>query len=91
MTDGAFIDRAQEILAGGPSQIPIFGTLLDGRACDPQWTWHPDPRDVAFADAAIELCDGLPSHIEADKDYWLNTVGSYCPWTAVVAAVDDGR
>jgi glucose/arabinose dehydrogenase len=91
ITNGAFIDRAKEILAGGRRQIPIFGTLLDRSACDPQWTWHPDPENVSFADAAIELCDGLPSHVEADKEYWLGTVGSFCPWSAVVGAVDDRR
>ncbi len=91
VTNGPFIDRAKELLATGGRQVPIFGTLLDGRACDPQWTWHTDPQNVSFADAATELCDGLPSHIEADKTYWLETVGSYCPWAAVVTAVDDRR
>jgi len=91
ITDPVFIDRALELLATGTRQVPIFGTLLDGRACDPQWTWQVDPADVVFADAAIELCDGLPSHIEADKAYWLGTVRSYCPWSAVVRAVDDRR
>jgi hypothetical protein len=91
VTNGAFIDRAKELLATGARQIPIFGTLLDGRACDPQWTWHVDPQNVSFADAAIELCDGLPSYIEANKTYWLETVGSFCPWSAIVAAVDDRR
>jgi glucose/arabinose dehydrogenase len=91
ITDSTFIDRALEQLAGGTRRIPIFGTLLDGRACDPQWTWQVDPANVLFADAAIELCDGLPSHIEADKAYWLGTVKSYCPWSAVVRSVDDRR
>ena len=90
-TDGPFIDRAKELLAGGPRQIPTFNKLLDGRSYDPQWTWHVDPQNLAFATAAIELCDGLPSGIEANKPYWLNTVGSYCPWSAVVRAVDDRR
>jgi aldose sugar dehydrogenase len=91
VTDGPFIDRAQELLATGKVQIPVFGTLLDGADCDARWSWHPDPADVVFADAAIELCDGLPSAVEADKDYWINTVGSYCPWAAMVTAVDDRR
>ncbi|MGH9798500.1 MAG: PQQ-dependent sugar dehydrogenase, partial [Candidatus Polarisedimenticolia bacterium] len=87
--DATFIDQAREILAGGAPQIPFFDALVDGPDCDPQWTWHVDPRQVRFVDAAIELCDGLPSHIEADKSYWLGTVGSFCPWTAVVEAVTD--
>jgi len=91
VTSDAFIDRALELLASGGRQIPIFGTLLDATGCDAQWSWQVDPLDVTFADAAIELCDGLPSHIEADRKYWLETVGSYCPWSAVVTAVDDRR
>jgi len=91
VTNGAFIDRAKQLLATGTRQIPIFGTLLDGRACDPQWTWHVDPQNVSFADAATEVCDGLPSYIEANKAYWLGTVGSYCPWSAVVTVVGDRR
>ncbi len=91
VTNGTFIDRAKQLLTTGGHQIPIFGTLLDGAACDPQWTWHVDPQNVSFADAAIELCDGLPSYIEANKAYWLGTVGSYCPWSAVVRGVDDRR
>lgn len=91
VTDGAFIDEAKSLLAEGKRRIPIFGTLLDGAACDAQWTWHPGAADVSFADVAIEVCDGLPSHIEADKEYWIGTVGQYCPWSAVVVAVDDRR
>ncbi len=91
VTDDAFIDRAKELLASGGRQVPVFNHLLDGRDCDPQWTWHTDPAEVAFADATIELCDGLPSDIEADKNYWFNTVGGFCPWSAVVVAVEDRR
>ncbi len=91
ITDDAFIDEAKRHLATGSARIPIFGGLFDGRDCDPQWTWHVDPANVMFADAAIEVCDGLPSHIEANKTYWLQTVRSYCPWSARVFAVDDRR
>jgi hypothetical protein len=87
--NGAFIDRAKDLLAGGDHQVPVFNTLLDGSDCDLQWTWHPDPVDMTFADAAIELCDGLPSSVEADKEYWFGI--GFCPWSAVVTAVDDRR
>jgi hypothetical protein len=91
VTNGVFIDRAKELLATGGRQVPVFNTLVDGADCDPQWSWHPDPQDVEFADATIELCDGRPSYVEANKDYWINTVGSFCPWSAIVTAVDDRR
>lgn len=87
----AFIDEAIALLSSGGQRIPSFGTLLDGTDCDLQWTWHPDPAEVGFTDFAIELCDGCPSHIEADKPYWLGTVDLYCPWSARVIAVHDRR
>lgn len=90
-TNDPFIDRAKQHLANGTTQVPIFNKLLDGRTYDPQWTWHVDPQNMMFGDSAIELCDALPSHIEGNKNYWINTVGSYCPWSAVVRAVDDRR
>ncbi len=90
-TNDAFIDEARAHLDAGTARIPMFQDLLDGRDGDPQWTWHPDPMDVSFADFAIEVCDAKPSFVEAAKDYWLGTVGQYCPWSAVVTAVDDRR
>lgn len=51
------------------------------------WNWHL--VDVEFTMASIELCDGRPSMVEANLDYWLHRVGRYCPWSArVVAALD---
>ena len=82
----AFIAEAEAQLAGlAPKRIPMFG-LVDHLGCDPQYSWAPHPVS-GFADRSIELCDGLPSHIEADRDYWLETVGSFCPWGAEVAVV----
>ena len=46
------------------------------------WRWHF--ADVALTEAAIELCDGRPSMVEADLNYWLNTVKSFCPWDSYV-------
>jgi glucose/arabinose dehydrogenase len=88
-TNGTFIDRAKTLLATGQRQVPVFSTLLDDRDCDPQWTWRPDPADMTFADFAIEVCDGLPSFVEADKPYWFSI--GFCPWSAIVTAVDDRR
>jgi hypothetical protein len=83
-----FIQEAQRLRDAGEQRVPSF-SLLDGIDCDPQWTWHVDPAGAAFADVTIEVCDGLPSHIENDKRYWLETLGTYCPWSARVVSVDD--
>ena len=90
-TADEFIDQAKALLATGEQRIPVFATLLDGTDCDRQWTWHPDAANQSFTELAIELCDGCPSHIEADKTYWFETVRQYCPWSARVVAVDDRR
>ena len=55
----------------------------DGGFNEP-WGWHMVPSTVHTADMAIELCDGRPSMVEADLDYWLGTVKQFCPWGAKV-------
>lgn len=54
------------------------------------YSWHLDPESVEFPDMAIELCDGLPSFVESDLDYWVDTVRTYCPWSARVLRRVDG-
>ena len=83
------IAMARAILSGQEGQKIIAGTLApgsDGYNRDPvtgrTWSWHLVPETIEFADAAIELCDGLPSHIENDQAYWLGTVRSFCPWSS---------
>lgn len=63
----------------------VIGTLVrgDGGFNGP-WSWHLDPATVRAVDSAIELCDGRPSMVEADLDYWIGTVRSFCPWGARV-------
>ncbi|MCS7083111.1 MAG: hypothetical protein N2561_07235 [Bacteroidetes bacterium] len=85
------IETARQILAGRLSQRIISGELRAGDGGfnrDPQtgrrWSWHLDPQTVVFAEVAIELCDGLPSHVEANLPYWLGTVRRFCPWSAFV-------
>jgi hypothetical protein len=48
------------------------------------WSWHLDPLSIEVPQVAIELCDGRPSMVQGDLDYWVDTVGMYCPWAARV-------
>ncbi len=48
------------------------------------WSWHMDPDEITFADLTVEVCDGCPHMIEEDLDYWIDTVGRYCPWSTDV-------
>jgi hypothetical protein len=63
----------------------VLGSIVEGDGgYNEPWSWHMVPSTVDTADASIELCDGRPSFIEDDLDYWLDTVGQFCPWGATV-------
>ena len=65
----------------------ISGKLVRGDGgFNAQWGWHLEPESVHAPDMAIELCDGRPSMVQADIDYWLASVKSFCPWGAKVVA-----
>jgi len=65
----------------------IIGSLASGNGgFNTGYGWHLEPSTVAVADVAIELCDGRPSDVQQNMAYWLNTVRSYCPWSARVIA-----
>jgi hypothetical protein len=51
--------------------------------------WHLDPQDITMGEAAIELCDGLPSYVEENVDEFLDRVGRYCPWAARLVELRD--
>jgi hypothetical protein len=37
----------------------------------------------------IELSDGLPSYLEAELNYWVDTVRYFSPWSASLVDVVD--
>jgi hypothetical protein len=93
-----FITNAKTIeqvlaLSNGQSAARIpSGRLVKGReAYNAPWSWHIDPEDVEMAEVTMELCDGRPSDVEKDIDYWVGTVGRFCPWSAVLVALKDYR
>ncbi len=84
-----------DILAvqSGESQAKILSGKIIGEPVDYNlpWSWHIDTQDIHMAEFTIELCDGLPSYIEDDLDYWVNTVGRFCPWGAEIVEIRDFR
>jgi hypothetical protein len=74
----AVVRRA--IKAGEAAGIPT-GRIYRGTRENAGHDWHL--RDVRLAEVTIELCDGRPSDLEADLDYWIGTVKRYCPWGAM--------
>ncbi len=74
----ALPEDQRTLFIGGPVARGDGGHNLD-------WSWHLVPSEWSLVEASIELCDGTPQMVEDDLDYWVDTVGSFCPWTAVVA------
>lgn len=72
----------------GMNRLHVTGKLVrgDGGFNQP-WSWHLDPATVRMAEISIELCDGRPSMVEDDPDYWLGTVGTFCPWGSKVVGI----
>lgn len=83
----AFITQARAQLQLPESQRTKFisGPIQSGNGGhNLAWSWHFS--DAALVETAIELCDGRPSMVQADLDYWLGTVKSFCPWGSFVYA-----
>lgn len=83
--DPAFIDSARKQLALPVAQRTLHpaGRILRGSAgYNESWGWHL--VDVRLSEVDAEVCDGLPSHVQADLRYWVDVVGTCCPWGAFV-------
>ncbi len=92
-TAEATIEQLLAMRTEGTGGFPL-GTIREGPgvgAHNSPWSWHFDPQELAIAEFAIELCDGLPSHLEGDLSYWLGTVAAYCPWSAKLVELEDFR
>jgi hypothetical protein len=79
-TDPETIRLARENLAGGNNRFPIGPLRTGNGGFNAPWSWHFDPDEVRMTEAAIELCDGVPSYVEAHRADF----PTYCPWSARV-------
>jgi hypothetical protein len=88
LEDPEKIAEAKRFMESGRVGV-IAGRLAAGDGgFNAPFSWHLVPASVEFPDVAIEVCDGRPSDVEADLDYWLNTVQQFCPWSAQIIAQD---
>ena len=79
------VDHARRLLTGEAiAAIPLGRVVRDDPSVNTPWSWHIDPSSLTFADFTIEVCDGLPSHVEGG----LITSADYCPWSAKVIALE---
>ena len=53
---------------------------------NPNWSWHFVENEWDLVDISAEVCDGRPSFVEEELDYWVDDVGRYCPWSSRVEA-----
>jgi hypothetical protein len=64
--------------------IPNGLVIRDEPSVNEGYSWSLDPSDFEWADVTTEVCDGLPSDVEAGTI----TSDRYCPWSAVVMSVE---
>lgn len=86
-TSPEFIAEARAQLSLPPERRTLFaaGPIAAGDGGHNfGWSWHIS--SPSLVEVAIELCDGTPSMVEADLDYWLDTVKTFCPWSSYVYA-----
>jgi len=77
--------HARALLAGeNLSAIPNGLVVRDSSGVNAPWSWHIDPASLEFAFATTEVCDGIPSYVEDE----IVTSDYFCPWSAVVTAVN---
>lgn len=73
---------ARAMLQSGEERV-VMGELARGSGgFNSGYRWHLKPQTVSIVDAAVEICDGRPSFVEAELDYWMANVKTYCPWGA---------
>lgn len=90
ITNEETIDQVYALQAGESNASIPSGKLLRGQVSyNKPWSWHIDSEDIEMAEFTIELCDGLPSHVEENLDYWVDTVGRFCPWSAELVSIKD--
>jgi hypothetical protein len=77
-TDPDTIVQLREVLAGRRTGFPSGPLLRGDGGFNAPWSWHLDPDQTRLTEAAIEICDGTPSYVEAH----ISDFPTYCPWGA---------
>lgn len=83
LTDPADIAIARRLLLGEDAPGIPNGRVIRETGVNEGWSWSMDPDDIEFAELTIEVCDGLPSHVEDG----IVTSDRYCPWSALVVEI----
>ncbi|MEX1171553.1 MAG: hypothetical protein WEG56_02960 [Chloroflexota bacterium] len=85
LTDPVDITNANRLVAGEDAPSIPNGVVVRGvTSVNEGYSWSLDPDQFEFADVTMEVCDGLPSDVEAG----IITSDRYCPWSAIIASLD---
>lgn len=85
-SDPVVIENAREQLSQPEDKRNLFisGKIARGREQNTRWNWHFVPDKWDLVETSIEVCDGRPSFVEQNLDYWVDEVGRFCPWSSRV-------
>lgn len=75
---------------GASSKHPNGRLVCGDSQFNAPWSWHIDGSTVVLADVSIELCDGVPTHVETGPCSRFGN-GSFCPWSAKLVELRDCR
>jgi len=88
-SDTALVAQCRDQLALPEEEraLHVSGRLARGDGgFNAPWSWHIAPDEWGLAELSIELCDGLPEHVEDDLEYWIDTVRFFCSWSSFIRA-----
>jgi len=92
ITNRTTIDQVFAAERGESKATIPSGRLIKGSVFyNEPWSWHIDSKDIQMAEVTIELCDGIPSQVEDNLNYWIQTVQRFCPWSAKIVKIEDFR
>jgi hypothetical protein len=92
VTNNKTIEEAFAVQRGESQATIPNGLIVRGAVFYNQpWSWYIDSEDIQMVETTIELYDGLPSFVENELEYWLETVHRYAPWSATIKTIEDFR
>jgi hypothetical protein len=78
VTDPDTILAFRAAVAGQRTGFPIGPLRRGDGGFNAPWAWHLDPDETRLTEAAIEVCDGMPSYVQEH----VADFPTYCPWGA---------
>ena len=98
--DTAFVVRTknQQLIQKADAQLTlpvierqiVFGNLVAGdggfnKNASHSFKWHFNETDWSLVDITAEIYDGKPfTDVDADPDYWLNTMKRFGAWSSYI-------